>query len=222
MDLVMNCVASDTSNCSECNLKDRLICRFDKSFANKFLLGNTTYRVAALAILFLTGILVNQLWLMPVYLVGIILTFFILEPRLLCSHCPFYEKKGKVLKCWALRGMPKLWNYHPEPITKTEKLAMLTLGAFIDLFPLLAIGWGLLEFFLNPHENIMIGTLLLILSIIFILIMVYFSKVLLGHACQKCPNFSCAMNKVSSDIINEFLNKNPVMKKAWEEAGWTE
>jgi len=51
--------------------------------------------------------------------------------------------------------------------------------------------------------------------------MVYFSKVLLGHACQKCPNFSCVMNKVSSDIISVFLNINPVMKKAWEEAGWT-
>ena len=41
----------------------------------------------------------------------LILTFFIIEPRLLCSHCPYYEKEGKVLKCWALRGMPKLWKY---------------------------------------------------------------------------------------------------------------
>ncbi|MFX0123400.1 MAG: hypothetical protein ACFFAE_07145 [Candidatus Hodarchaeota archaeon] len=202
-------------------MKDLLICRFDKKFANKFLLGNTAYRVVALTILFLTGILVNQLWLMPVYLVGIILIFFILEPRLLCSHCPFYEKKGRVLKCWALRGMPKLWSYHPEPITKAERIAMLSLGAFIDLFPLLGIGWGILEFLLNPYDNIMIGILLIILSIIFILIMVYFSKVLLGHACQRCPNFSCAMNKVSSDIISAFLNKNPIMRKAWEDIGWT-
>ncbi|UCG00295.1 MAG: hypothetical protein JSW11_11670 [Candidatus Heimdallarchaeota archaeon] len=117
--------------------------------------------------------------------------------------------------------MPKLWSYHPEPITKVERIAMLPLVAFIDLFPLLGIGWGLLEFFLNPYDNVMIGTLLIILSIIFISIMIYFSKILLGHACQKCPNFSCAMNKVSSDIISAFLNQNPLMKKAWEEAGWT-
>lgn len=45
--------------------------------------------------------------------------------------------------------------------------------------------------------------------------------VLLGHACQKCPKVSCAMNKTPSNIVEAFLNKNPAMKKAWEDTGWT-
>ncbi|MHA2296674.1 MAG: hypothetical protein ACXAEU_11380 [Candidatus Hodarchaeales archaeon] len=113
-----NCVATGDSNCSECDLCNVLFCRFEKRFANKFTLGNTIYRVVALAVLFLAGIIVNQPWLMPIYLLGIILVFFIFEPRLLCSHCPFYEKEGKFLQCWALRGMPKLWKYRPGPITR--------------------------------------------------------------------------------------------------------
>jgi len=214
-----NCIANEDSNCSECDLKEYLVCRFEKSFSNKFLFGNTAYRVVALVILYLAGVLVNQFWLMPLYLGGIILVFFILEPRLLCSHCPFYEKKGKVLKCWALRGMPKLWNYHPGPISRIEKIVMLSLGTFIDLFPIVGIVWGILAFVINPHDNFLIGILLISLTIIFITLMVYFSKVLLGYACLRCPNFSCAMNKVPSNIIFAFLKKNPVMKKAWKEAG---
>lgn len=172
-----NCIANENSNCSECDLKDDLICRVDQNFANKFFFGNTVYRVVALAILFFAGILANQPWLMPVYLGVLILTFFILEPRLLCSHCPFYEKEGKVLKCWALRGMPKLWSYNPGPITKVERIIMLSLGAFIDLFPLIGIVWGLLEFFSNPYDHLLIGILLIILTIIFLLVMAYFTRV---------------------------------------------
>ncbi|MFX0052890.1 MAG: hypothetical protein ACFE8U_16555, partial [Candidatus Hermodarchaeota archaeon] len=216
-----NCIANEDSNCTECDLKDHIICQIDRNFANRFTIGNTTYRVVALAILFLTGILVNQLWLMPVYLVVLILTFFILEPRLLCSHCPFYEKEGKVLKCWALRGMPKLWNYNPNPITKVERITMLSLGAFIDLFPLVGIVWGLFEFFMDPYDHFLIGIPIIILTIIFIFVMIYFTRTLLGHACQKCPNFSCAMNKTPSNIVEAFLDKNPVMKKAWQDSGWT-
>jgi hypothetical protein len=221
MYLEKNCITDEESNCSECELKDFLICRVEKNFANKFFLGNTAYRVVALTILYLTGLLVNQYWLMSVYLGGIILVFFVLEPRLLCSHSPFYEKEGKVLKCWALRGMSKLWKYRPEPITKTERIAILALGTFVDLFPLLGIAWGLFEFILNPFDNFVLGFLLIILSVIFILIMVYFTKNLLGNACHRCPNFSCAMNKTPQNIIEAFQNKNPKMKKAWKEAGWS-
>lgn len=117
--------------------------------------------------------------------------------------------------------MPKSWKYRPELITRTEKIAMLALGTFVDLFPLVGIAWGLLEFIPNPFDNLTISILLVILTVIFILIMVYFTKSLLGNACQRCPNFSCAMNKTPPDVVEAFLKKNPKMKNAWEEAGWT-
>jgi hypothetical protein len=115
--------------------------------------------------------------------------------------------------------MPKLWNYNPYPITKVERITMLSLGAFIDLFPLVGIVWGLFEFFTDPYDHFLIGIPLIILPIIFLFVMIYFTWTLLGHACQKCPNFSCAMNKTPSRIVEAFLDKNPVMKKAWQDSG---
>ena len=33
------------------------------------------------------------------YTIVLLLTFMVIEPRLLCSHCPFYAMEGKCLKC---------------------------------------------------------------------------------------------------------------------------
>jgi len=53
----LNCIADNNSNCFECELKDVLICNFEKSFANKFLIGNVFYRIFAILILILVGLI---------------------------------------------------------------------------------------------------------------------------------------------------------------------
>ena len=142
----INCVADPESNCEDCDLNGEFLCNFEKSFSNKFLMGNIAYRVIALSILFLAGGILNQYWLVISYLVGLILIFGVLEPRLLCSHCPYYQKSGRTLKCWALQGMPKLWEYRAGPITRIEKNIMLILGMYVDLFPIVGIVWGIIGF----------------------------------------------------------------------------
>ena len=37
------CVADPDADCDNCSLKDRLLCRFEKTFAKKFLLYNDCY-----------------------------------------------------------------------------------------------------------------------------------------------------------------------------------
>ena len=215
-----NCIADENSNCIECELNGELICFVDKKFANQFTIGNITYRVLAIMIFILSGLLIGHWWMLISYVSILLLTFVIIEPRLLCSHCPFYEKEGKCLKCWALRGMPKLWKYRPEPISRTEKTIMLVFGTYIDLFPFVGMIWGIIHFGYNVDENLVKGIGLVITSVLFLVVVAYFSKVLLGNNCKKCANFSCAMNKVPKEVIDSFLNKNPKMKDAWIKAGW--
>ncbi len=211
-----NCIADKNSDCDECELNDLLLCNFDKKFADKFLLGNITYRILAIIILALVGFLMGLWWMVITYTIVLLLTFIVIEPRLLCSHCPFYAMEGKYLKCWALRGMPKLWKYRPEPINKKEKTVMLAIGAFIDLFPYVGSIIGIIWFLLNPTGNELLGTSLIVFSIVFTVVVGYFAKILQGYACKRCPNISCAMNKTPDKVKEAFLEKNPKIKKAWK------
>ena len=102
---------------------------------------------------------------------------------------------------------------------------MLLLGIFVDLFPFLVIAYGLVWFFgmffmFQIMGNLFVLGGLIIISIAFTILAYYLNKLLQGDACMHCANFSCAMNKVPDDIIQKFLDKNPTMKTAWENAGW--
>ncbi len=219
-DLPKNCIADKDSNCVECEIDGELICFVDKKFANRFTIGNIIYRVLAIAIFIFSGLMIGHWWMLILYVVVVILTFTVIEPRLLCSHCPFYEKEGKCLKCWALRGMPKLWKYRPEPISKSEKILMLIFGSFIDLFPFVGAVWGIIFFGLNYNDYLFAGIAIVISTFLFMVVAGYFSRILLGNACKKCANFSCSMNKVPKELVDKFLEKNPKMKEAWIACGW--
>lgn len=53
---------------------------------------------------------------------GFALCFFnVWETMILCSHCPFYARKGKTLACLANHGCIKLWKYNPAPMSCFEK-----------------------------------------------------------------------------------------------------
>jgi hypothetical protein len=57
----------------------------------------------------------------------------------------------------------------------------------------------------------------LIISIIEII--VFFSFLFLKR-CGDCLNFSCPFNHVKKEVVDAFLKKNPVMREAWEKAGY--
>jgi len=38
--------------------------------------------------------------------------------------------------------------------------------------------------------------------------------------CSKCFNFSCPLNNQPKWVIDEFLKRNPTIRKAWEKRGW--
>ena len=125
--LIKPCVVRSDAQCDDCELEHHILCKFTKKETMTFVIGNTFYRLIAIGIFFFTAMITGYWWSMWAYGGLVALTFIIIEPRLLCSHCPFYAMEGKVLKCGGLWGMPKFWKYRPEPISTSEKRVMLTM-----------------------------------------------------------------------------------------------
>jgi hypothetical protein len=126
------------------------------------------------------------------------------EIKILCSHCPFYAKEGFGLECIANFGCPKFWKYNPAPINRWEKFQ-------------LVVGFGIL--FGYPIYFSIIGEQYLWAGLTALGTIVFF--VILGrNTCSKCVNFSCLFNRVPKEVVDEYLQKNEVMRKAWEEAGY--
>jgi hypothetical protein len=131
--------------------------------------------------------------------------FEVWEIRILCRHCPYYAERGRTLHCIANYGSLKAWPYRPAPMNRSEK-AQLWVGFAIlggYPFPFLVLGgqvlwaivalWGLVMFFWALRE----------------------------YTCSQCVNFSCPLNSVPREIVDAYLARNPVMRAAWEESGWS-
>ena len=137
--------------------------------------------------------------------IGFWLFFFeVWEIRILCSHCPYYAEEEKTLHCIANYSSLKLWKYHPEPMNVSEKIQL-----FIGFIVL--VGYPLI-FLIISHQII-----IFIASVIEIVILFTF---LITKRCGSCLNFSCPFNHVKKEVVDSFLKKNPVMRKAWEDTGY--
>ena len=71
-------------------------------------------------------------------LTGYFAIFFIVETRILCSHCPYYSKEGIMLHCLANHGFIKFYRYHPEPMNLFEKILLIIGFVLFGTLPLLA------------------------------------------------------------------------------------
>jgi hypothetical protein len=47
-----------------------------------------------------------------------------------------------------------------------------------------------------------------------------FTLTLKTFYCTNCVNFSCPLNSVSKQVIDEYLKINPIMRETWEKSGW--
>lgn len=213
------CTWDEENACLECEIEGKLICKTDKPFRKNFILRHLTFRGTAFLGLIIIGAFLNNWWLTIVYAIGVFLNFAIIEPRFLCSHCPFYAEKGFILHCNTLYGLPKLWKYRPGPITKTEKVIQIISGGFVDMFPIVAFIYGIIIMFTGSATSTeriaLIG-----ITIILILLMIQLNKLIQSEVCPKCPNFSCAMNKVPKSLRDSYIKRNPIMKEKWEKSGY--
>lgn len=179
-------------SCDGCSVADKIVCHFDAKRLFGFLLLNIP--------LFIWGGYIAfrfSAWLFLFWLAFIFLFFGFIEIRVLCSHCPHYaEPETKTLKCWANYGSPKLWKYRPWPMNIYEKSILI---------------FGFLIIFISPAILLLIQREYLFV-ILYVMLAALMGAGVQFFYCNKCFNFSCPLNRVPKEIVEEFLEKNPVMK----------
>jgi hypothetical protein len=149
------------------------------------------WNFVTLTILFSAGLAIgihSTGWLLA-YIFIVFFHFNILEQRFFCTHCPYYPKEGKKLRCMMNWGWPR--NFRPRPYIPSKfDLAITTLGfILVILFP---IPWILKEPFL-------LGAYLVSISIFLLTIWRY--------ECCHCIYFGCPFNRVSAEVRYTFEGK---------------
>ncbi|NPD89942.1 MAG: hypothetical protein HGN29_14615 [Asgard group archaeon] len=226
-EIKITCTWDEESNCIECEGADKLLCKWDKKRIVKFYVIYFLFTFPSwyglILLRYWAGIGVFAL----TYLVFTIAYFIFIEMYVLCSHCPYYSRKGKILYCQSSKhGMPKIWEYKPGPLKIWEKIVTLTGMLFFLLFPVITISYGFSSLWNNEsawNEGSYAMWKLIILLFLDILSVIFgfmFVIVLKKRFCSQCVNFSCPLNTVSKEFVDVYLKNNPVMKKAWEEAGY--
>ncbi len=194
------CTWRPASECADCSLRGRLKCRFRVGDLLHFVGMFGGFALPAVIGVILGG---YGWWLLG-WLAFCLFFFEVWEIRILCSHCPYYAEAGHSLHCIANYSSLKLWKYHPEPMSRAEKI-QLWIGFTVLVgypFPFLLLGgqfamalvafWGGVLFFWTLQK----------------------------YTCSECVNFSCPLNRVPKGVADEYLRRNPVMRRAWEARGW--
>ncbi|MFX1275862.1 MAG: hypothetical protein ACFFBP_05245 [Promethearchaeota archaeon] len=201
------CIWKDQLECGDCELNEKLFCRpklkYMIYFTTPFFIG-----IIPVALGMLISANIELLWKIIFFTGWIgysIFFFFIWESRMVCNHCPYYANdEQKTLHCPIDRGKLKTGKYNPGPLSKSEKIQFI-IGVSILVgypFPFLII------------FNLFIPLIIYIAAIASWLIILQFK------ICTDCVNFACVLNRVPKSIRSEFMNRNPIIKKAWEEEGY--
>jgi hypothetical protein len=194
------CTWRPVSECAGCSLSEQLKCRFRAGDLFHFLGMFGGFALPAAIGVSLGG---YGPWLLG-WVAFCLIFFEFWEIRILCSHCPYYAEKSYTLHCIANYSSLKVWKYRPGPMSRSEKI-QLWIG-FVILsgypFPFLLLSrqfalafvalWGLVLFFWTLQK----------------------------YTCSQCVNFSCPLNRVPKEIVDQYLRRNPVMRQPWEAHGW--
>ncbi|HIH92546.1 TPA: hypothetical protein HA338_00355 [Methanosarcina acetivorans] len=132
-------------------------------------------------------------WLLA-YIFIVFFHFDILEQRFFCTHCPYFVRGEKSLRCMMNWGWPKHFRPRPYPPGKFD-LVITTLGFIIViLFPL---PWLLkVPFLLGAYS----------ISILLFLLTIW------RYECIRCIYFGCPFNRVSVDVRKEFEKRKKFEK----------
>lgn len=222
------CTLDENSDCSLCELNKQLHCKFKRKHSLIFAGLAVPYMAVGFVGLFFTGFYTGNFLFLIAYAIFAVLFFTVIEARLLCRHCPYYAKEGRQIHCYANEGLPKLWKYQPKPLTRTEKGGFIACIIFFGSFPILADLYGILILFLFPRFPssdpfyTLRGMLFLIgITITTAVLIVAWLTTLQLYFCPNCVNFSCPLNRVPKVKGDQYLDRNQVIKEAWEKAGYS-
>ena len=215
------CTLDPKSNCISCKNINKIDCKFNIKHTILSMLVINSFLIISLFSLFYIGMITRIWWIPLIYITYILLFFILIEPRVTCSHCPYYAERRLRFKCTGNMITPKIWKYHPEPINKYEKAITFIGFVFLAAFPILSELFGIWFLYSNGFNFFNQSFLVLIFILISTTLtcIIFYAAFLLLY-CPRCINFSCYFNKVPKIIIDEYLKKNPVIRKAWEKNGY--
>jgi len=215
------CTLDPNSACETCENNTVLDCKLNRKQTMV-----TTTLIYSFIIVSLLGLYIvcsiTQLWLLfIVFGVFVPLFFLLIEPRITCSHCPYYAEKRVRFNCPGNMLTPKLWKYHPEPMNKYEQAGTLVGFILFGAYPIFLELYGIWVLYgegLTITDLQLLELLVILLATIVLISALY--AVFLFVYCKKCVNFSCQFNKVPKAVAHRYIKANPVMKEAWEKSGY--
>lgn len=208
------CCLDRDASCKTCEIRDKLNCEPGKvSNTKRFYSALLALVLSSFGGLGVTAYFTGVWWPIPVLFVFWMVYQFYTELIVHCPHCPFWDESSEHISCGVNCGIPKpKWKwiqkyliYKPEPYSPSEKWVLNVSNNTSILFPLLVMGYGLMM----TRHPLMIGAV-----VFYILSSGVFSVVLFRHYCSRCVNVSCVLNRVSDDVVQAFLDKNPYIKQA--------
>ena len=194
------CTALPVLACEGCTLNGPLMCRYEARDTTHFFMVMLPFFVTAIG-----GVIAGGYgWWLLGWMAYMLFFFFVWEGRVLCSHCPYWAEEGHMLRCHANYGVIKIWPYRPGPMSRSEQVQFLI---------------GVLIFLLYPLVFLVIGGQYLYAGI-GLASAASFGYLLHRDICDRCVNFSCPLNSVPAKTRRAFFERNPVIRKAWEESGY--
>ncbi len=217
-----SCTWKEPALCAGCENLEHLNCRWKASDLLLFLLSVMPMMLGCLAGTLLIWVVQGIWWPTLAYVLFFPLGLGVAETRFLCSHCPFYAQEGRILHCLANHGLPKIWRYRPEPMSRIEKsLMVLTAIVFLVLMFAAVFGYNVWFFAKNIEQYGQAALVAVIaLATVTASAIAAFGFIMVNNICSACVNFSCPFNRVDKKHRDAYLLKNPMMKKAWEESGY--
>ena len=214
------CTWDEGADCANCINHNVLHCKWDRKALTRFLILAIIFMIMAFFGLTVTAILTGAWWPLIAYGVFYVVFFLFFEIRILCCHCPFYGEGGKILHCIGNHGAPKIWHYRPQPMNRFERVSLIIGFIFFGGFPIAVEGYGIGLITYNYGEYgqlALLGMIGVVLATL--LTLIAFGSILILFVCPSCINFSCPLNRTPRENMDEYLNRNPFLKKAWEEIG---
>ncbi len=185
--------------CPTCAIEGRLMCHFDRRDMGNFFIAVVPFFTAVI-----TGsILAGKGKYLFAWLAYAVFFFFVWEARVLCSHCPMWAEKGRILRCHANYGVIKLWKYRPGPMSTFEGFQFLAGGLILAGFPLVLIVIG------GAYLWAVMGVVALLSGV----------HTIRTVSCPRCLNFSCPANRVPEDVRSAYFTRNGRIRAAWNDAG---
>lgn len=213
------CTSKDRSICVGCELDGELNCRYDENLVRCFRRVHLPFRALQFLTVGVASLFTGLWWAFLLFSAVMVLNFTVIESWYLCRHCPFYEKEGETLECITLKGMPRIWQFDPTPMRRSEKIGMTLVGGFIDIFPILIAAFASWILFSSGAEFLLTITIVG-LTLVSLIAAGYLERFLRENYCLKCVNLSCMMNKVPDELKQEFLRKNPELLESWTAYGY--